>query len=57
MSNLVGVATRAVSVVTDAVVLGVTFWNTFYILRMDNTVRSTANLTEKLAYNGNIDHH
>ena len=56
MSNLVGVATRAVSVVTDTVVLGVTFWNTFYILRMDNTVRSTANLTEKLAYNGNIDH-
>ena len=57
MSNLVGVATRAVSVVTDTVVLGVTFWNTFYILRMDNTVRSTANLTEKLAHNGNIDHH
>ena len=49
--------TKSVSVITDTVVLGVTFWNTFYILRMDNTVRSTANLTEKLAYNGNIDHH
>ena len=49
---IVGVITRAVSVTTDAVVLGITLWKTFYIFRIDREARSTTKLTTALAYNG-----
>lgn len=50
---IVGVITRAVSVTTDAVVLGITLWKTFYIFQIDREARSTTKLTTALAYNGN----
>ena len=49
---LVGVITRAISMISDATVLGITVWKTFYLFRMDTEVRENKNLTATLVYNG-----
>ena len=50
--NLVPVITRAISVVADGVVLGLTLWKTVYIFKVYEETRETTKLTTTLAYNG-----
>lgn len=49
----VPVITRAISVIADALVLGITLWKTFYIFRVDQATRAATKVTTTLAYNGN----
>ncbi|KAK7688733.1 hypothetical protein QCA50_008272 [Cerrena zonata] len=50
----IGVITRAISVATDAVVLGLTLWKTIYIFREKAEVRASSKLTTRLAYGGSM---
>ena len=54
MTNLVGVITRAVAVIADAIVLGLTLWKTLFIFRVEKEARAATKLTTTLAYNGMI---
>ena len=49
----VGVITRAVSMATDAAVVGFTLWRVYYIFGADEDVRAMSRITTTLAYNGN----
>ena len=46
--------TRAISVLADAVVLGITLWKVYYIFRVDKEARATTTITTTLAYNGTV---
>ncbi|KAK7688703.1 hypothetical protein QCA50_008241 [Cerrena zonata] len=50
-----GVITRAISVVADAVVLGLTLWKTIYIFREKAELRAHSKLTTRLAYGGSME--
>ena len=51
---IVGVITRVISVIADATVLGVTFWNTFHVVNANKEARATSKLTTTLTLNGRI---
>ena len=51
---IVGVVTRAISVVADIAVLGFTLWKTIHVWRMDEENRATARLATTLAHNGTV---
>ena len=48
------VISRSISMATDAVVLGVTLWNTFYIFGLDKEAKATVRVTATLTHNGNL---
>ena len=52
--NPVGVITRAIAVIADAIVLGLTLWKTLFIFRVEKEARAATKLTTTLAYNGMI---
>ena len=54
MTNPVGVITRAIAVIADAIVLGLTLWKTLFIFRVEKEARAATKLTTTLAYNGTI---
>ena len=54
MILLVPMITRAISLVSDVVVLGITIWKTFYIFRMYKEETVSSNVAATLVYNGNI---
>ena len=54
MTNLVGVITRAVAVIADAIVLVLTLWKMLFIFWVEKEARAATKLTTMLAYNGMI---
>ena len=54
MINPVGVITRAIAVIADAIVLGLTLWKTLFIFRVEKEAGAATKLTTTLAYNGMI---
>ena len=54
MVILVPMMTRAISVLADAVVLGITLWKVYYIFRVDKDARAATKITTTLAYNGTV---
>lgn len=49
----VGVITRAISVAADAMVLGLTLWETHYIFKTSKETRASHPLIAVLTYNSN----
>ena len=46
--------TRAISVTSDAAILGITLWKTFHIFKVDKDAQAATSITTKIAYNGMI---